>query len=218
MTTSKTALLALAASTLLTTADASAAGIDMNDPRRALGRENDVRVDAQLTQDTVTPGTAIAVTYQIQNFSESTVAVADRLNDASYDEDSRTITIGVGSEVPGDGSLPHLVTIAPGEKKVLRTAVTPVFSASALRASFAASPRYVQVKVTILRDLAPFQPLMQSSSRARLSDALFDRWIEASDTIFLNSLPVAWTPRESSGGADVSAGRHAASGRRAGGY
>src|SRR6185436_9459580 len=115
--TSKTAILALAASTLLTTAAANASGIDMNDPRRALGRENDVRIDAQLVQDTVTPGTAIAVTYQIQNFSASPVAVADKLTDASYDEDARTITIGIGSEVPGDGSLPHLVIVAPGEKK-----------------------------------------------------------------------------------------------------
>src|SRR6185436_2441155 len=64
--TTKTALLALTASTLLTAAAANAAGIDMNDPRRALGRENDVRIDAQLLQETVSPGTAIAVTYQIQ--------------------------------------------------------------------------------------------------------------------------------------------------------
>jgi len=211
--TSKTAILALAASTLLTTAAANASGIDMNDPRRALGRENDVRIDAQLVQDTVTPGTAIAVTYQIQNFSASPVAVADKLTDASYDEDARTITIGIGSEVPGDGSLPHLVIVAPGEKKVLRTAVTPVFSAAAMRTSFAASPRYVQMKVTILRNLAPFQPLLQSQSRARLSDDLFNRWIEGSDTIFLNTLPVAWTPRDSSGGADT-----ARRGTRAGGY
>lgn len=200
----KPTLLALAASTLLTTTAATAAGIDMNDPRRALGRENDVRIDAQLVREIVTPGTPIAVTYQIQNFTEAPVAIADKLSDASYDEDSRTITIGIGSEVPGDGALPHLVTIAPGEKKVLRTAVTPVFSAAAMRASFAASPRYVQVKVTILRNLAPFQPLMQSQSRARLSDDLFNRWIESSDTIFLNTLPVGWTPRDSGGGIDAS--------------
>ena len=213
--TTKTALLALTASTLLTAAAANAAGIDMNDPRRALGRENDVRIDAQLLQETVSPGTAIAVTYQIQNFSEAAVAVADRLSDSSYDEDARTITIGIGSEVPGGDSLPHLVTIAPGEKKVFRTAVTPVFSAAAMRASSAAFPRYVQVKVTILRNLAPFQPLMQSQPRARLSDELFNRWIEASDTIFLNTLPVGWTPRDSGGGADGSGRRGAA---RAGGY
>lgn len=210
----KTAFLALTASTLLAAA-ANAAGIDMNEPRRALGRENDVRIDAQLLQETVSPGTAIAVTYQIQNFSESAVAIADRMTDVSYDEDARTITVGIGSEVPGDGSLPHLVTIAPGEKKILRTAVTPVFTASAMRTSFAASPRYVQVKVTILRNLAPFQQLIRTPSRERLSDDLFNRWIEASDTIFLNTLPVGWKPREPGGGADVSGRRGVA---RGGGY
>jgi len=68
----------------------------------------------------------------------------------------------------------------------------------------------VQVKVTILRDLAPFAELIQNQSRTRgpqrLSDELFDRWLEGSDTIFLNALPVGWTPR-GSGGATADASR-----------
>ena len=202
---SKQAFLAFAASTVLLTVTAKASGIDMDDPRRALGREDNVRIDAQLLHDTVSPGAAIGVTYQIQNFTSSTVAVADKVSDATYDEDSRTITFSIGSEVPGD-VLPHMVMIAPGERKVFRTAATPSLTVAATREAFAIVPRYVQVKVTILRNLAPFLALIENQARGRqrLSNELFDRWLESSDTIFLNSLPVGWMPRSSNGTADAS--------------
>lgn len=185
----------LAAITLISAAAASAASIDMDDPRRSLGREGDVRIDAQLLRDTVSPGTPIGITYQIQNLSADSVAVADRVADASYDEDTHTITIGVGSEVPPDGNLPHMVVIKPGEKRVITAAAMPVLRADAMRASFANVPRYVQVKVAILRDIRPYATLIEKQSqearaRTRLSDELFDRWFESNDTIFLNSVPV----------------------------
>jgi hypothetical protein len=209
--------LALAASALLTAAAAHAAGIDMNDPRRALAREDNVRIDAQLMNETISPGSPIAVTYQIENFAQETIAVADKISDATYDEDSRTITLAVGAEVPKDGALPHMVTVAPGERKVFRASATPVLGPTALRASFANAPRYVQVKVTILRDLGPFATLIQNQARTRaaqrLSDAQFDSWMENSDSIFLNALPVAWSPREPLAGVDAS--QH---GRARGGY
>lgn len=181
---------------MLHAAAANASGIDMNDPHRALGREDDVRIDAQLVKDTISAGAPIGVTYQIQNFTAETVAVAARVSDASYDPETRTITISLGSEVPLDGAMPQMFTIAPGEKKTFRTAATPTVSASALRTSFAAVPRYVQLKVTILRNLTPFATLIANQSRTQtpqpLSDELFDQWFESSDTIFLNSLPVHW--------------------------
>jgi hypothetical protein len=193
---------------LLHAAAATAASIDMKDPRRALGRADDVRVDAQLVQDSISPGAPIGVTYQIQNFTATPVAVADKVSDASYDSDSRTITVSLGSEVPSE-RLPHLVLIAPGEKKVLRGAAMCALNAAAIRNSLAAAPRYVQVKVTILRDLAPFLPLIQKQTQApaaaqTLPDELFDRWLESNDTIYLNALPVQWAPRtRNSGGADA---------------
>ena len=143
----------LAAIVLLHAAAAIADTIDMDDPRRTVGREGDVRIDAQLVQDTVSPGTPIGVAWQIQNFSKSPVAVADKVADATYDQDTRTITLSIGSEVPQDGKMPHVVTVAPGEKKVFRTGATPMLGATATR-SPQAGPRYVQVKVSILRDLA----------------------------------------------------------------
>lgn len=179
-------------------AAAHAASIDMNDPRRSVGREDDVRIDAQLATDTLAPGAPVGVTWQIQNFTDVAVAVATKVVDASYDEDSRTITLAIGSEVPPDGTLPQMVLVAPGEKKIFRAAATPVLTAAAVRAG-GATPRFVQVKVSILRDLAPFIALIQAQTPAarpqQLSDELFDRWFESTDTIFLNTLPVQWNGR-----------------------
>lgn len=194
----------LAAIVLIHAAAASAGSIDMDDPRRVVGRENDVRVDAQLLQDTVAPGSPIGVTYQIQNLSAVPVAVADRVTNATYDADSRTITLAIGAEVPNDGRMPHVITIAPGEKKLFRTGATPALAGASIRASMA-EPRYVQVKVSILRDLAPFaqliaaQPAAGHTSGVMLTDALFDQWFESNDTIFLNAVPVRYSPRAGTG-------------------
>lgn len=193
----KTLRTSVAILTLLGAAAVSAAGIDMNDPRRSLGREGDVRVDAQLVRDTVTPGAPVGITYQIQNLSASPVAIASKVVDASYDEDSRTITLAVGSEVPPDGNMPQMVVIRPGEKKILQAGATPQLRAASARSLFKAAPRYVQVKVAILRNLVPFAQLIEKQdgrTRQRLPDELFDQWFESNDTIYLNAVPVHFTP------------------------
>lgn len=187
--------LALLSSLLLTVA-AAAADIDMDDPRRALGREGDVRIDAQLMRDSVTAGAPVVVTYQIHNLSTSAVAIAHKESDASYDEDNRTIVLSVGSEVPPDGNMPQMTLIPPGEKKVLTAAATPALRAAAMRPTMAIVPRFVQVKVAILRDVRPYMQLIQSQNgrtKHRLSDALFDQWFESNDTIYLNTVPVRYT-------------------------
>jgi hypothetical protein len=191
----------LTAIALLSTSAAFAGGIDMDDPRRTVGREDNVRIDAQLIQDTVTPGSAIGVTYRIENASATPVAVADRVSDATYDSDSQTITVSIGSEVPKDGKMPHVVTVAPGETKLFRTGVTPSLGAAATRATLA-PPRYVQIKVSILRNLAPFAHLIARQSRTaqELPDELFDRWFESNDTIFLNAVPVRFSARRNQTG------------------
>ena len=196
-----------AAIVLIHAAAASAAGpIDMDDPRRVVGRENNVRVDALLVQDTVSPGSVVGITYQIQNLSDEPVAVANKVVAASYDTDSRTITLAVGAEVPQDGKMPQVELIAPGEKKIFRGGATPVLTLAALRTPQAA-PRFVQVKVSILRDVATFTNV---NSGQLLSDSQFDQWFEANDTIFLNTIPVRFSSRSSN---DQSAERGDASTR-----
>jgi hypothetical protein len=200
--------LALLATLALSTPAAHAASIDMDDPRRALGREGDVRIDAQLMRDTVSPGSPIAITWQVQNLSTEPIAVAPNVADTSYDEDSRTVTLAIGSEVPPDGEMPQMTLIPAGAKKTFRTAAMPALPASVLRRAFAAAPRFVQVKVAVMRDVRPFLTLIQTTQRAgttqRLSDELFDKWFECNDTILLNSLPVMFAPAQRTG-ADVEA-------------
>jgi hypothetical protein len=59
------------------------------------------------------------VTYQIENLTNSTIAIADEVSDAAFDMDSRTITVSIGAEVPPGPNMPHPVTVSPGEKRVL---------------------------------------------------------------------------------------------------
>ena len=185
--------------TITFAAVASAAdGIDMDDPRRSIGRENDIRIDAQLVRDTVSPGTPIGVTYQIQNLTAAPIAIADRVASASYDADTLTIVVSIGSETPQE-HMPRMITVGPGEKKVLRTSATPQLLPSSSRATFVSAPRYVQLKVTILRDVAPFHTLLANQTRAqRFPDELFDKWFECNDTILLNSVPIQFAPRQKS--------------------
>ena len=92
---------------ILVGAAAQAAHIDMKDPRRALGREDDVRVDAQLLRDTVSSSSPISVTYRVQNLSSGWIALADKVATTDFDAETRTITVAIGAEVPKDGVLPH---------------------------------------------------------------------------------------------------------------
>jgi hypothetical protein len=173
----------------------AATAVDMNDPRRATGREDDVRIDAVVTQETVSSGSPIAVTYQVQNLSAMPVAVATKVAEASYDRETMTITVGIGSEIPSGGKMPLMVTIAPGEKKTFTVMATAVIPASVSVARSMPAPRYVQVKVTVLRDVAAFAAVVANQV---LSDTQFDRWMSANDTIFLNALPVRYEPRRKS--------------------
>jgi hypothetical protein len=197
-TATRFAAAAFAAMVVSATADAGTS-IDMNDPLRAKARENDVRIDAQLVTGIVAPGAPIGVNWQLQNESDVTVAVATRVVDATYDADSQTITLAIGSEVPKDGNMPQMVLVGPGETKVFRASATPAIAPAAFRGNGRVAPRLVQVKVSILRELEPFLPLIKTQSPAakvqHLSDELFDQWFESTDTILLNTIPVQWSPR-----------------------
>lgn len=195
---------ALLLTAILSATAAMGAGVDMNDPRRALGREDDVRIDASLAQETVTSGTPIAVTYQIHNLTPLPVAVANRSADVSYDPDTLTITVAIGSEIPKGGNMPRMSTIGPGEKKTFTAAVTPVIPVPTAASQFGAKPRFVQVKVSILRDLGPFAALIVKQAQAKaivpqpLTDEQFDQWLKGNDTILLNAIPVRYEPRAKS--------------------
>ncbi|HVR41547.1 MAG TPA: hypothetical protein VMU84_20800 [Thermoanaerobaculia bacterium] len=187
-------------SLLLCAAAARANNLDPQNPRRAVGREDDVRIDAQLHQDVVSPGSPIGVVYQIQNLTATPVAIADRTAECTYDSDSGTVTLSIGSEVPANGTLPRMTLIAPGEKKTFQASALLRVNLPSIRSPFVAQPRFVQVKVSFLRDSSPIASLIDRQTKApataiALSDAQFDRWLESTDTIFLNALPVRYNPK-----------------------
>ena len=175
---------------------AEAAHLDFSDPRRALGREGDVRVDAELTQDSLAPNSPIGVTYQIQNLSKGPIAVADKIIDTDFDLESLTVTFSIGAEIPPGTQMPHLITINPGEKRVLSAAAMFHAAIPSVRTRWTAVPRFVQVKVTLLKDVTAFAPLIEqqksTATPVALPNNMFDRWVEASESIMLNPVPVYW--------------------------
>jgi hypothetical protein len=201
MKSSKLFVAIVATIAVLSAAAATAAGVDMKDPRRAIGREDDIRIDAILLQEAVTANSGVHVTYQVHNQTADAVAIADRISDTSYDSDSQTITVSIGSEVPASGAMPHVVVIGPGETKTLTGGAMVRVAVPSARSPFISVPRFVQIKVNVLRDLKPFQRLIEQQQRApqqtaqtaqKLDDTLFEKWVESNDAIFLNSVPVRW--------------------------
>jgi hypothetical protein len=191
-------LLVSAVATVLVAVGAQAAHVDMNDPRRAVGREDDIRIDAELIQDTVSSGSPVGVTFQVQNLTQQPIAIADKVCDLTYDGDSRTITLSVGSEVPKGAEMPHLTTIDAGEKKTFTTGAILHVATSTVRSRLTDAPQFVEIHVNVLRDIAPFRALIDDQGKApgpapiQLSDQQFDKWLESNDTILLNAIPVRY--------------------------
>jgi hypothetical protein len=171
----KSTSIAFFTAVLISTA-AHAASVDMKEPRRAVGREDDIRIDATLAQETVSANSAIGVTIQVEKI------------DVSYDAETRTIALVVGSEVPS-ATMPHLTLIAPGQKRAFTTGGITHLVMPRIRSPFVSTPNLVQIKVNVLRDVKPFAEVAVSQP---ISDALFDTWVEGNESIVLNPLPVRW--------------------------
>ena len=93
-----------------------ASGVDLDEPRRLLGREGDIRVDAQMFGEQINPGSLVTLTYEIQNFRATPIAFSDVVAASDFDPETRTITVTLGAEVPGTPP-PRLEVIGAGEKK-----------------------------------------------------------------------------------------------------
>ena len=176
---------------------ASTKTVDFNEPRRVLGTENQVRVDAQVYGDHFSSGSAITIKYDVTNERPNPVAIADILPETSYDDETQTVTVSIGSEVPGNYLLPRLVAIAPGEKKSFQVIarITLMFPTDAMT-PLTRYPNALRLKVNFLGDTGPFTQLIGITEKAvsdkKLADSLFPEWLEKNEFVITNPLPMRW--------------------------
>ena len=180
---------------LLSIGGASSRGVDLEEPRRVLGRESDVRIDAQIFQEKVGTGTSVRLTWEIENLRDEPIAVADMVPSVSYDEIERTLVINLGSEVPGNNLVPRLIRIESGEKRAFDGAAK-VNIHLPMPGPMTQYPRLMQVRLSFLSPVGPFEELMGipeiSIADRALADRLFPQWVEANETIRTNSIPIDW--------------------------
>ncbi|HEX6087256.1 MAG TPA: hypothetical protein VF266_22185 [Thermoanaerobaculia bacterium] len=179
---------------LLFAAACSSNTVDMSEPRRVVGTESAVRIDAQIT-DEVRPGSPVAITYQITNQRPEAIAVADMIPETTWDDDTRTLTVGIGSEVPGESTLPRLIRIGPGESKSFTTTarinrIIPARSADPR----AVTRTLLRLKVNFLGDTEPFAELLDIPEKmvvdSKRADELFSVWLERNEVVYTNAVPV----------------------------
>jgi hypothetical protein len=170
--------------------------VDHKEPRRVVGTDNDVRVDAEIFGDHLMSSITIPVKYDITNNRASMIAVADIIPETTYDEETQTVTMSIGSEVPGETLLPRLIPIHPGEKKSFST-IARVNILTAGHAPNRPVPRAMRVKLNFLDDTRPFEQLISITEKGvhdpKLADELFPKWLERNTTVYTNALPMRWT-------------------------
>lgn len=185
---------ALVAAVALLSACGSSGTVDMEEESRVLGLEDGVRVDALFYGLTGSGRSAsISVVYEIENQRGDSIAVAEIVPATSFDNETGTFTVIVGSEVPGQQMLPRLIEIKPGERTSFTTAarltvpsVDPEFRGM--------PPRDVRLKLVYLANIEPFRELIGIEEVAvrdpKRADELFLPWVEGTRSVTTNAVPL----------------------------
>jgi hypothetical protein len=201
---------------LLAAACATTQPVDMNEPRRVVGTENDVRIDAEVYGDTLSQNVSIPIKYDISNNRSTPILVADLLLNATYDPETFTVTVDIGSEIPGEEFLPRLIAIPSGGKKSFSAAAHVSILQNPNATPFAPRPNALRLRVNFLDDPQPFAKLIDIPEKAvrdpQLAAAIFPKWVEKNETVITNALPMRWR------GAPVMDDSVAAPGRRRRGF
>lgn len=184
--------------------------INMKEPRRMVGTESNVRVDAEIYGEDMIQGASLSIKYEITNQRPTPILIADLVAMSNYDPDTRTVTIDVGSEVPGEELLPRLIAIPSGERRTFTTGAH-INIRMPINSPWTPKPRALQLRVNFLGDPAPFAMLVDIPERAirdkKLADELFPKWVERTETVTTNALPMRWQGPPTSGFEDPPAPR-----------
>ena len=190
------AVMILLAACATTTSTRKPTPVDQNEPRRIVGTDNSVRIDAEVFGDQLSQSVTLPIKYDITNNRQATIAIADLVPEATYDDESRIVTISIGSEVPGATLLPRLIAIAPGEKKSF-SAIARVNIMLPTGTPTTRIPRQLQLKLNFLDDTSQFEQLIAMTEKGlndpKLADELFPKWLERNETVYTNALPMRWT-------------------------
>ncbi len=192
---------AACSSTSLPVSSAKPGNIDMKEPRRMVGTENNVRVDAEIYGEDLIQGASLAIKYDITNQRSSAILIADLVPQTNYDPDTRTVTIDIGSEIPGEEFLPRLISIPSGDRRSFR-AGAHIRIPTPPNSPWSPKPRALQLRVNFLGESQPFIKLIDIPERAvrdpQLAAELFPKWVEGNETVTTNALPMRWQgPRPS---------------------
>jgi hypothetical protein len=197
---------------LLFAACASTPKVDMKEPRRLVATDNDVRIDIQVRGEVLAPSTEIPIDYEVTNNRDSSIAIADLIPDATYDAETQTVTVTLGSEVPGQQFLPRLLLVKSGEHKTFSSAARVTLPITELVDSnpFHRYPNALRIRLNFLADVRPFAKLIGISERAvhdpTLAAELFPKWVEQNESVITNVLPMRWIGTSAESSADVPIG------------
>lgn len=181
---------------------ASTPNVDMSEPRRVVGTENAVRIDAAVRGDELRMGVPVNITYEITNQRDTVIAIADIVPETTYDVETQIVTVNVGSEVPGEQLLPRLIAIGPGETKSFNISapvrvLMPTGQLTDPRRRI--GPNALRLKVNFLGETSPFQPLIGITQKAvhdpKLADDLFALWLEHNEVVTTSTVPMRWGGR-----------------------
>jgi hypothetical protein len=195
-------LAAACTSTAPPVSSAKPGNIDMKEPRRMVGTENNVRVDAEIYGEDMIQGASISIKYDVTNERSSAILIADLIPQTNYDPETRIVTVDIGSEIPGEEFLPRLISIPSGDRRSFRVGAhiripTPPNS------PWSPKPRALQIRVNFLGESKPFMKLVDIPERAvrdpQLAAELFPKWVEGNETVTTNALPMRWQGPRSSG-------------------
>ena len=190
-------LRAIAPLAALLAAACASAPVNMKEPRRVVGTENNVRIDAEIIGDQLSPSASLPIKYDITNNRTTPIAVADLIPDSTYDPDTQMITVTLGAEVPGEELLPRLSLIAPGEKKSFSANAVVKLVMPGGPNPFMHYPNAMRLKLNFLSDLKPFMKLIDIPERAvrdpKLAAELFPKWVEGNESVYTNALPMRWS-------------------------